>query len=284
MANANKIPVFEVVSESYGFAFRNIGEIFWASALPFIVLAGAQFLVNRMVIDAQLAMLEGRDSAAFSMTIVAGGLANGLIQAALVGIVAAALHRMVLFGERAPRLRFGPVERKFILASVVFGLALIVPGLLLFLVTPPVPEPSGSVAGIMLLMLVICILSVFFMMVFPIIVAEGKIDTRRSLALMSGNWWRFVGVNIVAGMPVVILGIVIAAALQDAPFTPGAAQSLAELKSALIFQKETALAMAAMDFVLTVIITAVGVGVLSFSYKALNGQPLSATLDTPPPE
>ncbi len=287
MANPNKIPVFDVVAEAYRFAFGRFVTILGASGIPFAAMAVLQYFTGRMAIDAQIAALEGGQDQPYPMTILLSGLASTLLQAAVIGVVAAALHRMVLFGETAPRLRFGSVERKFVLVSIIFSLAFMVPALLIMLVAPVSGLPAGGVGGlggIVAFGVLVTILSVFLMMVFPIIVAEGKIDPRRSIELVSGNWWRVVGTNLVASLPLFFLSLVLMLAVGGGGAAMGAAQADTDLKQLLYLQRDIALPMAVVDFLLTVVVTAIGVGILSYSYKALNGQALSATLTDPPPE
>src|SRR5690349_427336 len=97
-----KLPIFDTIGEAYLFVGREFATIIGVSWLPLAITAIATYFADEYV-----ALLGAK-----------------ILAVALSAIVAVALHRLILFGDRAPRtwfgvpwlnLRFGKVEALFAL-------------------------------------------------------------------------------------------------------------------------------------------------------------------------
>jgi len=246
-----KLRVFDTVHDVYAFVFREFGTIVRLSWFP-LLLAGL---------------------AGFYATQTAAVIATNFLATAAWAVVAPALHRVILFGDRQPgtflNLRFGKVEALFALPPLLMSVTIII---LDFLGVPLTWHFDGGAAIVMW-----CVVSViiFFLartcLVFPIAVIERRFDFGQAWALSHGNVWRMIGVWIAAITPAVMV--------------------LAALQSSLLFVlKVTPWAMTAKQFdgsllelfaityPTSIVFGALCVGILSHSYKALAGFAPDATL------
>jgi hypothetical protein len=274
-----KILVFETVGATYRFVAFNIVRIFIVSALPFALIAVVESIADRVLIPIQLAAMDTGHTV--SPVVLVGALVRECITGMLIALAAAALHRMILFGDRSAGLRLGPIETKFMLTSLLFGLTLgILQAAQSYFLAGQLERPGSPVmaAGFLfnILYLVAAVFSVRFLQMFPIVVAEGRIDPARSWTLTSGNWWNIVGTYFFAYLPLFAI-VVVSIFIEGVPDTSPAAIR-ANLEAGLQFDPVGL----AIGFVVGIISTAIGVGLLSFGYKQLNGQGFHAVLTEDP--
>lgn len=172
----NKIRVFETVGASYRFVAFNIVRIFIVGALPFALIAVVESIADRVLIPIQLAAMDAGHTV--SPVVLAGALVRECITGMLIALAAAALHRMVLFGDRSAGLRLGPIETQFMLTSLLFGLTLgILQAAQSYFLLGDVGRPSGAnvLAGLLvnILYLVAAVLSVRFLQSFRLSSPRG---------------------------------------------------------------------------------------------------------------
>ncbi len=222
-------------------------------------------------------------------------LANVVI---LIGtaIVAVALHRVILFGDRRPGqyfyLAFGRVEWLFFLLPIIafvaigifalIGIALFVLGVMSL---GNITLIKGVVSlGIAAITILTTYVFVRFSLLFPIAVVERRYDFGQAWSMTHWNFWRMVGVWIVGlAIPLIILQIIAVAIvyfifMAGMPVEPNAATSppgLGTLSPA--FSTFAALSRPGpiglvLNYVMSIIGGALGVGILSYSYKALTGR------------
>ena len=101
-----KLPVIDTAIQTYVFVWRERGTIVRLSWFPLLLSGIAEFFASQ----------------------TATVIATKLLAIAAWAVIAAALHRVILFGDRQPRtflnLRFGKVEALFALPPVLLFLTL----------------------------------------------------------------------------------------------------------------------------------------------------------------
>ena len=160
---------------------------------------------------------------------------------------------MILFGDRQPgtflNLRFGKVEALFALPPVLLFLTLIV---LEFLGVSLQWHFDGGPAIIFFcVMAVVIFFLARFCLVFPIAVIERRFDFARAWALSHGNVWRMIAVWFVVTTPPLVI--------------------VAALLWLLLTGLTSLLEFVLLSFPTSIVIGALCVGMLSYSYKALAG-------------
>jgi hypothetical protein len=261
-----KLPVFDIAKRAYGFLARDFGMIVRLSWLPLLLVTVVQFFANRSLY-ANL----GDDPAAYtdsfqSMSGLLLWLAN--IAANFIGtaIVTVALHRVILFGERKPgswfHLAFGKTELRFAALPfiVIFG------GSLAFLLVIYLLGPIFSIYAVLLFFVGMVFLWIRFSLIFPIIVVSGFYDLEQAGKLTRDNFWRLLSLwLLVMGPGYLLLTWVERLIAFGSLITDPAMLSL------LATNTPRQVAMSLVHFVLSIALGALGVAVLSYSYKALSG-------------
>ena len=276
----HKLPVGPTIRTAYQFLFVEIGTIIRLSWFPLLVAAVVQTLAARASIDAMVA------SGAFAtpdarLPPTLWDLASTIVEVVAYAMVAVAIHRIILFGDRRPGtyllVSFGRAELLFMIIPVIaivvvsaiafagIGIALNLGG----------PSPQASPVLFLLIFAIVIVLVYFAVrlsLVYPIIVAEGRFDLGQSWALSAGNFWRLFWTFALGSLPLAIVAVVFFFLVSMIVFpmlmrsglggTPE--QLAATVKEAIIYQ-------AAIGYVLTVGSVALGVALLCFSYKALRG-------------
>lgn len=285
---SHKLPVFETIGASYRFVFGNLAPIFTVCAVPIGLLSVAGYLLNRWSLDDQIANFNPADhepkahvAAAFEPTALALPMAVNCIEAALVGFAAAALHRMVLFGQHHPRLSAGPIDLRFVGLSVAAVIAYgVLAAVYFWAIFGSVQDKTSPAAALPIIIayLVILIISLRFVQMFPIVVAEGRISFARSWELTRGNWGAIFFTYLLAFLPFFFAGMVSMFLVVGTGVFSSIGQDGAAMLKMLQATRDTLLPMAVLNFVLYVLSTALGVALLSFGYKKLNGQDFYAVV------
>jgi len=283
-----KLPLFDVIGNTYRFLFREWWTILRLSWFPLLIVTVVNFYVGWVTMTRMGAVFQGAPTDIFSgvsQNVTLSGI-SALVMMLGTAIVAVALHRVILFGDRKPGqyiyFAFGRVEGLFFLLPLVVtvaGIALMLLGIVPFALT--------SAFGLQIYVLpVLLFVSVFllvrFCLIFPIAVVEQRYDFARAWALSRGNFWRIVGVWFVGFvLPAFVLQLAIAplifvvfgARMAAGPGPDGIANLLE-------FQRSLLPIMTAINYVLSIIVGALGVGFLSYSYKALTGHAPDDVLST----
>jgi hypothetical protein len=267
----NKLPVFATVGTAYAFVYSRFPTILRLEFFPLLVVALVGFVA--FVLGAA-----GPQSPGIYQAL------QIILQVVVATIVAVAMHRLILFNDRRPGtvvfFNFGRAELLFVVVWVIFFLILIVAGVLvialaaMFSQTGPTPSPFLAVVAFVVFLAGIFLL-LRFILIFPIIVAEGSLHFRESWRLTRGNLWRLLGIAILGLLPIAVvaagLGLIINWTLLDHSSTEALAASAREaLPYDLVLQ-----------FALSLISAPLGVALICYPYKALKGIPADGTVSEP---
>jgi hypothetical protein len=271
----HKLPVFATAGRAYGFLVRELGTILRLSWLVIVLVLIVQYFAARGYYAALRQALEARDMAAFASgtTGYPWQIANLLATMAGSAIVAVALHRVILFGDRRPgqyiHLAFGKVEFLFALLPLIFyaGMAgLVFLGMLGIAMSS---TPAFMALLITSMGVAFVLLAVRLTPIFPVTVVERRYDLPQTLELTRGNFWRILAAWIVVLGPAWIALAVAQFAMVGTmePTLDALARFEAFLIPGLV-----------LSFVTLIVFGALGVGLLSYSYKALSGLPPDAVV------
>jgi hypothetical protein len=105
----------------------------------------------------------------------------------------------------------------------------------------------------------------------PALVAERRLAIGDAFRMTRGNVWRLIGLYIVTWIAVavlvaIVMTIVLIPLIAVMPPQPGDSQI-----EQLTFQRDALLVLTAINYFLTMILSAIGVALMSYSYKALKG-------------
>jgi hypothetical protein len=280
----HKLPVGPTIRTAYQFLSVEMGTVIRLSWFPLLIAAVVQALATRASIDAMVAngafMTPGGGSAPSTIW----DLAAIVVMVIAYAMVAVAIHRIILFGDRRRGtyllVSFGRAELLFMVIPVivVIVVALIGSGGLGVAYLLGAFESQGANDALMFVPLAIFLVMGYFAvrlgLVYPIIVAENRFDIGQSWKLSAGNFWRLFWTYFLGSLPLLIVTLVLMFLLSmiilpmvmrsGLEATASVEQIAASVKDAIIYQ-------AALSYLLTVISVALGVALLCFSYKALRG-------------
>jgi hypothetical protein len=297
----SKIPVFDVVGESYAFSFRHYLKLFAVTWLPLLIATVASIYIFRNffpdlieIMKQQMAAPAGtRPADPFAGTgIMARIWLLDLAMLFLFVMMAVGITKEVLGVREAPRFvyfRFGADELRllagFAIVFLILIVAMVVAGVIAAVVgvaamhgaAPQNPSPaSGLVALIVLALYAIAFYFLARLSFFlpPVVVAEKRIGLGRAWELSGGNFWRIVAIALLIGIPVVIaecivMGIMmvpaIVSAVQPVQGDPQAV-AVAVLGAYVAMMPY----MLAVFFFIAPIIYGLLLAPASFAYRALN--------------
>src|SRR5262245_57166124 len=119
-----KVPVFETAGHAYRFLLNEAGTILRLSWFPLLVVTIVQYLAARAQFAAMRSAIEtGGFKALSGLTTWHWQLPSAIATFLGTAVVAVALHRVILFGQREPgrliHLAFGKVELLFAALPVI---------------------------------------------------------------------------------------------------------------------------------------------------------------------
>lgn len=305
----NKLPIFSVLGRAVGFVFGELLTIVRLSWFPLLLLFAASYFWQKYF----FAQLTQTASAISVLNIVNTPTGAGtmllatwlfsLFQIVITAMVAVALHRIVLFGERKPGtlvlFSFGRAELLYVL---MFFFYFIVIGGIFFVIGFSaaailgtgrdlagqffswMPNPRDPRAGYMFLAfaLVVAIPVVWFVcrtyVLPPAIVATRRFALGEVWNLTKGNVWRIIALNVLA---ILFLLVVAFAILKFLPadmvppawhldfYTAGTQPIGTETIKIMELQQENWILYMALNYAAAILMGAFGVGLMSHSYKAL---------------
>jgi hypothetical protein len=274
----HKLPVFATAGLAYQFLLREAGTILRLSWFVLLIVTIIQYFAMRAQFAGMRSAFESGKinpltmfSPTWQWQIVNFGVA--ILGSA---IVAVALHRVILLGDRKPGrflyVALGKVELLFALLPIILVGPFVVAWTLIFGLFFEQVQKGGG--GVLVFPLLLLWAGGIFVMVrltplFPITVFEGRYNFSQAWSLTRGNFWRIVGLWIVVLVPFVIVVAIIGSL--TSPF--GALGAGAPKNIADIFERfeSMLLLQSVLGFVWSIVGGALGVAVLSYSYKALSG-------------
>ena len=133
-----KLPLFDVIGNTYRFLFREWWTILRLSWFPLLIVTVVNFYVGWVTMTRMGAVFQGAPTDIFSgvsQNVTLSGI-SALVMMLGTAIVAVALHRVILFGDRKPEqyiyFAFDRVEGLFFLLPLVVtvaGIALMLLGI-----------------------------------------------------------------------------------------------------------------------------------------------------------
>jgi hypothetical protein len=261
----NKVAVMPTASLVWSFATERFGTILrltWCSlSLVLLVQFVASYFIHGAVFDAKTGVILGYGFFIWSMAL-------GFFTTVATTIAIVALHRLILFGDdkagQYVYLSFGRTEFLFVALPIMAYIVMII----LFVVTALITPFLSS-----LVTLGVSFLFLRMFLIFPIIVVEGRYDFEQAWELGRGNIWRFIGLGLVVFLPVLVVMLIVG-------FFTGAFSfpDPENIGARPIFGPRMIFDLA-WQFVVSIISTSLGVGVLSYSYKAVKGLPPNAPIE-----
>lgn len=255
-----KLPVLATAAATYRFLFREIVTILKLSWLPLLLVTIIQNVATVMLIGQH-----ADAAAAFAQPSVwAGWAVRALVFALGTSMVAVALHRVILFGRR-PTGRFaylylGKTELLFTLLPLVVSAILGVMLLLLYL-------PYWIFAVIFPAALALIYLVTRFSLVFPVTVMKNRYDFAEVRAITAGHFWRLFAIGLLTLLPV---GMIYSVLQKLIAF--GALSVDPEELAHVVIDTPALAAMTVLQWLAKIVVAALGVAALSYSYKALTGR------------
>src|SRR5262245_4080740 len=275
-AALHKLPVIETAGRACQFLLREFGTILRLSWFPLLILNIVQYFAVRAQIAAMRSAFESGNVKAVSLP---WQWPIAIYVATFLGtaIVAVALHRVILLGDRKPghflHIALGKVELLFALLPIILMVPIVIV-MALVLGAALLLKSSGGINVILALLSPAWLfVLVRIELVFPIAVLEGRYNFSESWSLTRGNFWRILGLWLLVLIPFLIVFGVIGGVISAMTFPfvgPGAGAP--KHMSALFEQMESYLLLnLVVSFGAAIVGGALGVGVLSYTYKALNG-------------
>jgi hypothetical protein len=293
----NKLPVFKTVGQVFGFVverrFFTLLRLIWFPAFLSVVagVGPAAYQIQKLGADPeppQLVALYGDPT----YQLLAG--INVVASFVLSAIIAVCVHRLIFFDDRRPGtffyLRLTGDELRYMAALFLYTLLLLIafaiPLIAHFAIAaqeaPGIVNDPAAAAGMLkdpraliafALGLVFLLVAVTrFGLVFPTIVAEGRLSFARSWQLTRGNFWRLIGFWIVTGilafLLIMLLVIVLAAAVAAMVGSVMLGGETVGALGIIVFAVPAAVSL----LVYVVVGVTLFIAALSFSYKALAGE------------
>jgi hypothetical protein len=275
----HKIPVFATIANAYRFVVRDFATIVRLSWFLLLVAILLQYFAMRLSYQHVVDAVSGQHELDL-LTFRALQYAPGFVQFVVATIVAVALHRVILFGDRKPGravyLAFGRVEVIFVLLPFLIfliGLILVVPlGAFLGFGRALLGSPQNPAALAVVPLLtggLGLFVAIRLSLLFPLAVAERRIILGEGWRLGRGNFWRLFGVLFLGLLPSLIVIGFVTVLLTPTPVSENAAAEqvlryFEEMLDALPTQT-------VINLVAGLIVGALGVGLLCYAFKAASG-------------
>ena len=275
------LPVFATIGTAYRFLGREFVTVLRLAWFPLLVVAVVQYLAALAALDTVAA--GGVDQAVASPY----DLVQWVVQTVVFAIVAVSLHRFILFDDRKPgqyiAFAFGRPEIIFMVLQVLAFAAYSVVGLIFVVasggraVSMAEPPPLGSILSFIVILAALTYALVRLTPLYPIAIAENRLDFRQGWELTHGKFWRLFMVFALGMLP---LGCVIALAegifwgvlaqnIKGSEFSTE--QAAAVVKGLIVYQ-------IGIFYVFAVLASGLGVALLCYSYKSLRGLHADALL------
>lgn len=311
-----QLPVFRVFGNAVRFTLWNAFTIFRLTWLPIacLVAIGILPLVVGREVFFQFYGLDDRTLDETDVSLFVGiQLALNLMQAIVMTSVAVAIHRVILFDERRPGhyflFAFGKTEFAFFMMGVltvtmVLGVFAAILGPIVYLLfggdiagafeafekrrAIPLEAVGGFAplaAGYFACWIILLFIFIRLAVWPPSVVATNSVSPAEAWSLTRGNFWRFVGLFVLAGLAMyaVIIPIVVGAYLHHREFMMSreffdATRNLEVREQVQLAIRPVLPTLAALYFLLVMYATAFLVAIVSFAYRALKGVEAGASI------
>lgn len=265
-----ELRVLPTVGEAYRFLLREAGTILRLSWLTLLLVTVVKNAILIFVLGTVAQVTGDPLGTVVTPAGLLGWILFWVVTAMGAAVVAVVLHRLILLGEwRSGEflyLHFGRAEALFASLSLAAGFGF----LLILLATILVLPASAAWWGFVLLSLLFVAaiyLAVRYSMIFPLIVMKGRWDFAQASQLTRGHFWRLFAIGFLVLLPPAILFSMLGRLV--------AFGSLAidpiELEH-YVMTTPTLIALAVLEFIKWLVMTALGVAAVSYSYKALSGR------------
>jgi hypothetical protein len=285
------LPIFQITGRAAWFVASNVFTLFRLSWLPLALLLAAQYALAYGVIHAspRLSAKALEDTDAYAAATMAEGLA--------LSVVAVAVHRIILFGDRRPgqyfAFPFGKTEFTYVLMGAmsfvaVLMLALVLGSGAMFVVHAGGGEASDLAALFksypfiaIPVMLLICVAVLWLALRLtvwpPAVVANNKLSLGEAWNLSRGNALALLGLLFASTVAFYALGSAILIAASKTGMADvldlvdrGYLDVAIDAKIARLLEDRTNPHIIAFEFITQFFIATYTVAILSYAYKALN--------------
>lgn len=316
-----QLPVFRTFRHALGFVLWNGFTIFRLTWLPlalFVAVVNAPLFIFDWESTKAIYGFPNNGVVRIDEQIVAMAMVIQLftmvLQAIAITSVAVAVHRIILFNDRSPghyfRFAFGKTEFAFLamtILSLLIGVGIIgsILGPVAYLVTggdflsffqrlQDMPKEGGEL-GMRMMPLMgayfvawIVVLFVFVRLAVwpPSVVATNSVSPAEAWSLSRGNFWRFIGLFMLAGLA--MYAVILALIAGFYVYYSQHAFSFETWQATRDMPPEDALwriagpylpTLVAFHFFMMMFATAFVVAIVSFAYKALKGVEADAAVD-----
>ena len=271
------LPVFATVATAYRFLLREIATVIRLAWFPFLVVAIVQYFAAEAMLDG-LAV----DGAATAGQTIASpyDFVEWIVQVVVLAIVGVSLYRLILFGDRKPgqyiAFAFGRSEVLFIVLQVIVFAGFLLVGLAWAIAfgNPEVALTGWSAASPILIVVLNVVVLVYlltrFSLVYPIVLAENRLDFLRSLEMTRGQFWRLLAVFVLGLLPLTLLiggleaGFWLLVVNDVSSRELPSDQAIAITKGLIVYQ-------VSIFYVGAILASGLTAALLSYAYKALRG-------------
>ena len=270
------LPVFATIGTAYRFLVREFVTVVRLAWFPLLVVAVVQYFAAEAELDG-VAARHGAEGPPMASPF---DLVHWVVQIIAFAIVAVSIHRVILFDDRKPgqyiAFAFGRSEFLFMVLQVIVFAGYFLVGLVWAIAMAGQPgglAASPTLAGIVasvLIVVAMVYLCVRLALIYPIVIAENRLDFRQSFDLTHGQFWRLLSVFALAMLPLgcavglaegIFLGVL------SRNFAGGqlSTEQMVEIAKGLVGYQ------VAIFYVIAVIASGLTVALLCYSYKALRG-------------
>jgi len=260
-----------ILNDAFSLVFGNLETVFKVCGSWFVLQFVLLLLIQAMVGDAPD---PSGETAQVSPAAILSSLLLMVVGTAAAASISVAWHRFGLLGERPDliHLRLGPVEGRFILKSLLIAL-------LLFAVVFPVSFAAAFIGGALhspvILAVVLVVMALVLLphvarlyLALPAVAVERPIGLKEAHTLGHGLGWPMVGAALVLILPFVL----VAFGLQYLAQTVGGGGLFALLIT---------IKLALLNVLLQIILTVVGISVITAGYRIAMERPHGNLPGTP---
>lgn len=269
-----KLPVWQIVLQTYGFVFGNLGALFRVGLIPMAVY-GALI----MLIQVDLQTEEFRRIAEGEVFVPISGL-TGILFALPVLLFATAWHRYSISRDPAMTgvfsLRLGKAELVFLGYGILVYAMIFIAGIAIGIVGGVLAAFVGQWFMVVMVFAVIAVMSVFLIrltLVFPAAAIGATAGIKDSWRATRGSFWRILAITFLVLLPIGVVSLIVATTFDTVGLITGHGSAAPD-------QLEQAIRITSFINLLSYwIYIGISIGALSFIYKFLAGKDIGEPVD-----